>query len=87
MLSEIRFFLSLRGALKAFRTTWQSLVKNEIAQYASRTTHHDYGTLFAMTSFTEYLRLFCHLLRFPMLFGRVTQNLLEFYEEGKFSLL
>ena len=33
MLSEIRLFLSLRGILKAFSTTWQSLMKNEIAEF------------------------------------------------------
>jgi len=44
MLSGIRFFLSLRGVLKAFRATWQSLMKNEIASLA-----------LAMTWFAEYL--------------------------------
>jgi len=34
MFSEIRLFLSLREVLKAFRTTWQSLMKNEIASLA-----------------------------------------------------
>ncbi len=45
MFSEIRFFLSLRGVLKAFRMTWQSLIKNEIASLA-----------LAMTCFAEYLQ-------------------------------
>jgi len=47
MLSEIRFFLSLQGVLKAFRATWQSVMKNEIASLA-----------LAMTWFAEYLRIF-----------------------------
>ena len=45
MLSEIRFFLLLRGVLKAFRATWQSLMKNEIASFT-----------LAMTWFSEYLQ-------------------------------
>ncbi len=42
----------------AFRTSYRVC---RVAQYTSRTTHHDYGTLFTMTWFTEYLR---HMVRY-----------------------
>ncbi len=37
-------------------------------------------SLLTMTWFAEYLRLFCQLLSFPILFARVAQNLLTSYE-------